>query len=267
MIRNCPKCNDVILYKSKYTAKYAELYNKLCRSCNSKRKKSNKKKEWNRKCPNCKTSLYYNSKYDCEYADKKQSLCSSCAGKISHPLTIPEPPYLKNCPKCKETMKYTRYDSLQSSVQKNRACNKCNPFSRKAIKLAHLANIGKPCSDETRRKIRLGMIEYIKRKRGQITPGYNIKACRIFDNINHELGWNGKHAENGGEYHIKELGYWVDYYEPTLNLVIEYDEKWHNKQKDRDAIRQQEIEQYLHCRFYRIRESQSWREVLNEFGR
>ena len=35
------------------------------------------------------------------------------------------------------------------------------------------------------------------------------------------------HAENIGEFCIKELGYFLDYYEPNLNLVIEWNEKQH----------------------------------------
>ena len=66
------------------------------------------------------------------------------------------------------------------------------------------------------------------------------------------------HAENGGEFHIKELGYWVDGYSPSKNIVFEFDEPSHFDKngllKKRDQIRQKEIEQYLKCIFIRIRE-------------
>jgi hypothetical protein len=95
-------------------------------------------------------------------------------------------------------------------------------------------------------------------------PNYNPTACQLFEEINKELGWLGKHAENGGEFHIKELGYWLDYYEPNHNIVIEFDEKKHNKTTKRDMQRQTEIEQHLGCKFYRIPESMSdqWRGIL-----
>ena len=65
------------------------------------------------------------------------------------------------------------------------------------------------------------------------------------------------HAENGGEYHIKELGYWVDGYSPTKNIVIEYDEEYHftknGRYRKKDIQRQLEIEKFLNCIFIRIK--------------
>ena len=63
-----------------------------------------------------------------------------------------------------------------------------------------------------------------------------------------------RHAENGGEFYIKELGYWVDYYEPNLNLVIEWDEPHHKKQIKKDMYRAKEIIKETGCKFFRIDE-------------
>ena len=65
-----------------------------------------------------------------------------------------------------------------------------------------------------------------------------------------------QHARNGGEYHIKELGYWVDGYDKINNVVYEFDEKYHSskKQQEKDKTRQQEIEYFLKCKFIRIKE-------------
>jgi very-short-patch-repair endonuclease len=76
------------------------------------------------------------------------------------------------------------------------------------------------------------------------------------------LEWKGYHALNGGEYHIKELGYWMDYYEPSINLVIEYDELHHTRRTEKDARRQREIEDYLQCRFGRINENTPFEDVI-----
>lgn len=38
-----------------------------------------------------------------------------------------------------------------------------------------------------------------------------------------------QHAENFGEFYIKELGYYVDGYDKENNIVYEWDEKWHYK--------------------------------------
>ena len=52
--------------------------------------------------------------------------------------------------------------------------------------------------------------------------------------------------------------YFVDYYEPELNIVIEYDEKHHFKGgelKEKDVLRMEYIKKTLHCRFFRYTES------------
>jgi len=61
---------------------------------------------------------------------------------------------------------------------------------------------------------------------------------------------------NGGEYHIKELGYWLDGYDKENNVVYEFDEKHHfdknGNLSEKDITRQQEIELLLGCKFIRI---------------
>ncbi len=77
------------------------------------------------------------------------------------------------------------------------------------------------------------------------------------DLLNNVYGWNLQHAENGNEYHIKELGYWLDGYDKEKNIVVEYDEpkhKYYDKQKD--IKRQQNIIQFLKCEFWRYNEKE-----------
>jgi hypothetical protein len=76
-------------------------------------------------------------------------------------------------------------------------------------------------SDTYRKKHRIRRIAEIKEKNG-ITPNFNPKACEIIDAYGKEHGYNFQHALNGGEYHIKELGYFVDGYDKEKNTVIEY---------------------------------------------
>lgn len=87
-------------------------------------------------------------------------------------------------------------------------------------------------------------------------PNFNKKACEIFNLLNSITGINGVHALNFKEYHIKELNYFVDFYEPTLNLVIEWDEKHHKKQIEKDKIRENRIINLLDCTFVRIDETE-----------
>jgi len=61
---------------------------------------------------------------------------------------------------------------------------------------------------------------------------------------------------NGGEFYIKELGYWLDGYDKENNVVYEFDEKYHDnqKQKQKDMLRQQDIINHLKCKFIRIKD-------------
>lgn len=60
---------------------------------------------------------------------------------------------------------------------------------------------------------------------------------------------------SGGEFYIKELGYWLDGYDKDKNIAVEYDERKHFKVngelKDKDIHRMNEIISHLNCSFYR----------------
>jgi len=98
-------------------------------------------------------------------------------------------------------------------------------------------------------KIRLKAIKRKKIQGNGFQPNYNPEACKIIEQYGKEHGYNFQHAENGGEYHIKELGYFVDGYDKEQNVVIEYYEPFHKKQTDRDERRKQEIIDHLGCKF------------------
>ena len=109
-----------------------------------------------------------------------------------------------------------------------------------------------PTSNETKRKLRIASINYRKRVGIAAYPNFNQDACKMIDDYGKENGYNFQHAMNGGEYHIKELGYFVDGYDKEKNAVLEIDEKHHNRQINKDAIRQAEIQEFLNCEFIRI---------------
>ena len=104
---------------------------------------------------------------------------------------------------------------------------------------------------------RLAVIEYAKRKYGQCSPNYNVDSISIIENYGKEQGYNFQHTKNGGEFHVKELGYWVDAYDKEQNAVLEIDKFRHfnffGELKEKDVIRQKEIESLLGCKFIRIK--------------
>ena len=167
-----------------------------------------------------------------------------------------KPPYIKNCPECNSLMGYSTIYSLVGSINKNRKCNKCaNKFAFRNSK-----RNGYERTPEIKEKARLARIEYIKRCYGTIWPNYNVSSITVIEEYGKNHGYNFQHAESGGEYHIKELGYWVDGYDKEKNVVIEYDEFGHYDKdgnlKKKDLKRQQKIEEFLSCKFIRIKEGE-----------
>jgi hypothetical protein len=118
--------------------------------------------------------------------------------------------------------------------------------------------IGKKHSDETKNKIRKSLSKNINIKYGG--PNYNKKACEWFKIFDEQNNTKGRYAlYGGGEYLIEELGYWVDYINHDLKLIIEWDEKRHyyanGDLKKKDIIRQNKIQKlYPEYSFLRIRE-------------
>jgi len=129
--------------------------------------------------------------------------------------------------------------------------------SKEARKKIIEAQQGVPLSKEHRKKIRISHIKRRDELYGRCCPTYNPKACKLIDEYGKENNYNFQHAENGGEFYIKELGYWVDGYDKEKNVVMEIDESFHfdfdGNLKEKDVERQQEIEEYLKCKFIRIR--------------
>jgi hypothetical protein len=120
-----------------------------------------------------------------------------------------------------------------------------------------LINKGRKFSYEHRRRLRIAQIEQIERNfnnGNQISPNFNPDACNLIDKYGLQNGYSFQHAMNGGEYYISELGYWVDGYDKEKNVVIEYYEKEHERKKDRDENRKQEIINLLNCQFIELKE-------------
>ena len=132
--------------------------------------------------------------------------------------------------------------------------------TRKKLSIAgkgHTRNKGTKRSREAKRNMRIAAIKRLKKRQGQLIPNYNISACNLIDEYGKQNGYNFQHAENGGEFYIKELGYWVDGYDEEKNTVIEVDESHHfdadGNLSEKDIIRQKEITEYLGCDFIRLK--------------
>lgn len=215
--KNCPKCNELQYFKSKYTLKISEKNNALCKKCY---RKGEKNPMFGRKHKNESLEKMYvafdKNRGSGIYSNKGEKNGMFNVKGVNHPTT-------------------NRFHTDEEKIK---------------MKI--------PRSEDFKRKLRIATQKRIQNMGGG--TNYNKFSCVFFKLLNEKNNWNGLYAENDKEYNI--LGYSVDYYEPKLNLVIEWDEEAHyvgNKLKDKDLKRQHNISEYLKCRFIRIRQ----KDVIN----
>lgn len=119
----------------------------------------------------------------------------------------------------------------------------------------HMTRLGKPHSVETKKKMRISTLRYLTELNGQIVPRYNKNSIELIEDFGKKHGYKFRHAENGGEIYIKELGYWLDAYDEQNNVVLEIYERCHyrnGKLRAKDVLREKEIKDFLGCKFYTI---------------
>lgn len=209
-----------------------------------------------RTCPLCGKILKAN-----RMACIKNTPCISCAGKnkvsaigwkkkSSKYINI-NPPYIKNCPKCNVEIKYNdKYIFIYSS-ENRKLCKKCANVGKNP----NFGHITYKRTAEIITKQRIAAIKRIEKSKfngGQMFPSYNSEACEIIDKYGLTNGYNFKHAMNGGEYYIEELGYWVDGYDEKNNIILECYERHHfvsGNLRGKDINRQNEIIEFLKCKF------------------
>lgn len=188
------------------------------------------------------------------YARDCKTRCRSCSKVGKRNPFYSETAWRKltrKCPSCNTILTYTDTGNCQKAEKRKSVCARCAQAGE------NHPNFGKELPNKVKRKIRLSNINTWKKK-GMCYPNYNIEACKAIDEYGAKHDYNFQHAKNGGEFYIEKLGYWVDGYDEENNVVIEYDEPYHytvtGNLRKKDKIRQQEIEEYLDCKFIRIKQ-------------
>jgi hypothetical protein len=100
-----------------------------------------------------------------------------------------------------------------------------------------------------KRKLQLARMRNIKNNYGLAHPNYNRSACEIFKEFDSMNQTNGRYAMyGGGEYLIEDLGFFPDYINFSLKLIIEVDEDKHflkdGSLRLEDKTRQDKIQNY-----------------------
>ncbi len=153
----------------------------------------------------------------------------------------------------------------------------CKPNSGSRKKGCVSPNKGKKSSLQTKEKLskaqinayknnpqlkinkRIARIEQARANNGIYHPAYNPRSCEYFKSFDEQNNTQGKYAMYGGEeHHIEELGYFPDYINFDLKIIMEWDEEYHYENdilSERDIQRQIEIQKfYPDFEFRRIRE-------------
>lgn len=117
---------------------------------------------------------------------------------------------------------------------------------------------GRKHSEETKRKLRIATINYMKKMNILSKPVIGKNETRLLNEIE---GYTGLKLMRNHEI----VGYFVDGYSPELNIVVEIDEPYHyyadGTLKPSDVLRQKNIEDAIGCTFIRIRDestSKTW---------
>lgn len=235
-IRKCPKCSKDILYSRKDSLKRAIDEERNCYDCSI--IKGDKHYRFGKHCSNTTKQKISKTKTGVPIHSDKHRKTLSEKWKTDRNPSKSNPSFLgkKHTKETKEKMSKSRMGKNYGLIGEN------HPM------------FGRKHSEETKIKLRLAKIKSLE-KLGKLTsPNYNPIASEFFRNLESINGWDGYYAPKNKEYYIKGLGYWVDYYEPNLNIVIEYDEKHHfrdNRLKDKDIERMINIIKLLKCQFTR----------------
>lgn len=245
--KNCPNCNIELFYKSPISYKRSIRDKVECKKCSF-------SKRIVQKCNICKKVLWINDETNTRHCVKCEKI-----EKLSGNL------FIKKCKTCQKDILYKSEITYKRSLRSGVECKSCSKLGEKNPSKNLIGDLNPSRRPDVRTKLRISRRKQIEDRYGhQISPNYNISFCKLILDIEKEFNWNGLHAENGGEFYIESLGYWLDYYEPNLNIVIEFDEKHHKFQKEKDFKRQSEITDFLKCKFYRIKEEEKhlWKQIL-----
>ncbi len=274
----CETCNkqldvETILSKKRYVTCHdcrkieKESRNVKCESCNSKLHH----RIWQtggKICRLCESKsprkIFYCVTENCKNCVSREGInCQSCVARKNFQKAAQDrknipilETFLENHGISEGYFRYRKFIEIQIlSKIKNKYSkgwkNVQTPEIRKKRGIAISKSLRRRLFDNDHRlKLRLIALSRI----GQVIPNHNRNSIKIIEQYGKDNGYNFQHAENLGEYHIKELGYFVDGYDKEKNVVIEYYETGHSKNIERDERRKQEIIALLGCDFIEIYE-------------
>jgi hypothetical protein len=240
--KNCPTCNIEMVYSRKDTLKESITKNRQCRTCSKKGKQP---------------AFYVDGKIPEKVLNKISKTWFKKGDRPKNADTRKGKTFEELYGVEKAQLIKEKYSAWEKTKEGNL---KRKETMRKRWEEGVFDNIDRTRSEETKQIHRLNFIKKLKKTHKNFHPPYNENACKYFDYLMKKENINIKHALNGGEFFINELGFWVDGYDEENNTVYEFDEKHHfNKKgelKKKDVQRQKLIMEHLKCKFIRIKYSE-----------
>jgi predicted RNA-binding Zn-ribbon protein involved in translation (DUF1610 family) len=252
-VKNCPKCGVKQVYTSKHILEISIEKNTWCNKCSGENRKIKiPENGWAKTCPNCNKPQKYSCKSSYTNAIRKNKVCGECS--IDKLRILPKMDvYSKYCPDCGDLQTYSCRKTYKNSIKNGWKCKKCRvntegfknidksifkteEYRKRQSEMMFKARKTESYGEGFKEKLRKHRINSF-RKNGKMA-NYNPIACGFIDGLNKKMGWNLKHALNGGE--VELIGYFLDGYDKEQNIIFEYDEPKHdsNYHKNRDLKRQ-----------------------------
>lgn len=254
--RRCD-CGRILHYTCKGSLTLAIKRNRKCNACSHPITKGPRVtwSNFKRNCPACGKEMFYSTEGSLRRAIKRNTDCLSCLRKGENNVMYGETHTL-------ETRERLRAVNLGKHPAKETRKKMSLHSARKGVhQYGKDANFyGKHHTEEWKRKMRVMMCRRLLKLRPQ---GYNggwinnvgKKEGSYFKKLEARTKWNGIYHKKSGKQHlIKYLGYFVDYYEPLHNIVVEYDEPRHyryGRLREKDLVRMEQIKAHLGCEFWR----------------
>jgi len=218
--------------------------------------------KFKRNCPKCKVPIFYNRKDSLQRAINQKRMCFNC----NTPKGNKHYRFGKHCSQeIKDKIRKTKMGVPIHTIEEKEKrrllwCGDKNPNVKYGPSF-----LGRHHTEETKEKMRISYVKTVIKNGGR-NPRFNLNAINYFKKLELEFNWNGIYATKNSEYFIESLGYFVDYYEPHLNIVVEYDEPRHyyanGTLKQKDIKRMEKIISKIDCKFYRYDEK---RNLLKEY--
>ena len=220
------------------------------------------------KCLFCGESITDKQIKEAQYRKREIKYCSSKCGKLGTiKYKIYDKAYCKLCNKeltrkqIKNKNTYCSHKCANTIIGRNRNYKIEIERNKKISDRLKGNKNGEGAIFTEERKHNLRIARMKNMNDNKCFPSFNKTSIQYFNILNKAVFNDGQYGKN--EYCIPGLGYWPDFISNKHKTIIEWDEKYHNKQMGKDKIRQQQIQaHYPDYLFIRINEKNAKINIL-----